>query len=74
MRKFLSVSLKSKWKTILIILALIGIHTFFQMEIIDLFGDALTGVKEQNIDLLIKSMNTMIDTIDVDIESLVTYH
>ena len=55
MRKFLSVSLKSKWKTILIILALIAIHTFFQMEIIDLFGDALTGVKEQNIDLLIKS-------------------
>ena len=55
MRKFLSVTLKPQWKTILIIFALIVIQTFFQMEIISLFSDALTGVKEQNIDLLFRS-------------------
>ena len=55
MRKFLSVSLKPQWKTILIIIALIAIHTFFQMQIIELFGDALTGVKKQNVDLLLRS-------------------
>ena len=55
MRKFLSVSLKPQWKTILIIIALIAIHTFFQMQIIELFSDALTGVKKQNVDLLLRS-------------------
>ena len=55
MKKFLSVALKFQWKTILIIFVLIVIQTFFQMEIIDLFSDALSGVKEQNIDLLLKS-------------------
>ena len=55
MKKFLSVALKFQWKTILIIFALLSIQTIFQVEIIDLFGDALTGVKEQNIDLLFKS-------------------
>ena len=55
MKKFLNVALKYQWKTILIIAALIIIQTIFQMEIIDLFGDALTGVKNQNIDLLLKS-------------------
>ena len=55
MRNFLKVSLKFQWKTILIIFALIIIQTFFQMEIIDLFSAALTGVKEQKIDLLVKS-------------------
>ena len=55
MRKFLSVTLKPQWKTILIILVLIAVQTFFQMEIIELFGDALTGVKQQNADLLIRS-------------------
>ena len=55
MKKFLWVGLKSQWITILIILALVIIQTFFQMEIIDLFSVALTGVKEQNIDLLFKS-------------------
>ena len=55
MRKFLSVSLKPQWKTILIIFALIAVQAFFQVKIIDLFGNALTGVKEQNIDLLISS-------------------
>ncbi len=60
MRKFLKVSLKFQWKTILIIFALIVIQTFFQMEIIDLFSAALTGVKEQNIDLLVKSGSYML--------------
>ncbi len=55
MKKFLSVALKFQWKTILIIFALIIIQTFFQMEIIDLFSVALTGVKKQNISLLFKS-------------------
>lgn len=55
MRKFLNVALKSQWKTILVILALIILQTFFQMEIIDLFSAALTGVKKQNVDLLFNS-------------------
>ena len=55
MKKFLSDALKFQWKTIIIIFALLIIQTFFQMEIIDLFGTALTGVKEQKIDLLFKS-------------------
>ena len=55
MKKFLSVALKFQWKTILIIFALLIIQTFFQMEIIDLFSVALTGVKKQNADLLFKS-------------------
>lgn len=55
MRKFLSVTLKFQWKTVLVIFALIIIQTFFQMEIIDLFSVALNGVKEQNADLLFKS-------------------
>ena len=55
MKKFLSVALKFQWKTILIIFALIIIQTFFQMEIIDLFSVALTGVKNQNAGLLFKS-------------------
>ena len=60
MKKFLSVALKFQWKTILIIFALIIIQTFFQMKIIDLFGTALTGVKQQNIDLLVKSGSSML--------------
>ena len=60
MRKFLKVSLKFQWKTILVIFALIVIQTFFQMEIIDLFSAALTGVKEQNINLLVKSGSYML--------------
>ena len=55
MKKFLSVSLRFQWKTIVLIFALIVIQTFFQMEIIDLFSKALTGVKNQNVDLLLKS-------------------
>ncbi|MBE6496591.1 MAG: hypothetical protein E7Z78_09130 [Methanobrevibacter thaueri] len=60
MKKFLSVSLKFQWKTILVIFALIAVQTFFQMQIIDLFGDALTGVKQQNADLLFKSGLNMV--------------
>ncbi|WP_407414657.1 ABC transporter transmembrane domain-containing protein [Methanobrevibacter sp.] len=60
MRKFLKVSLKFQWKTILVIFALIIIQTFFQMEIIDLFSAALTGVKEQKIDLLVQSGSYML--------------
>ena len=55
MKKFLSDALKFQWKTIIIIFALLIIQTFFQMEIIDLFSIALTGVKEQKIGLLFKS-------------------
>ena len=60
MKKFLSVSLKFQWKTVLVIFALIAVQTYFQMEIIDLFGAALTGVKEQNADLLFKSGLNMV--------------
>ena len=52
MRKFLKVALKPQWKTILVIFALLIIQTIFQMEIIDLFSQALTGVKNQQTDLL----------------------
>ena len=55
MKKFLSDALKFQWKTIIIIFALLIIQTFFQMDIIDLFSIALTGVKEQKIGLLFKS-------------------
>ena len=55
MKKFLNVALKFQWKTIVIIFALIILQTYFQMEIIELFSSALTGVKEQNADLLFKS-------------------
>ena len=55
MRKFLSVALKSQWKLIVVIFVLIIIQTFFQMEIIDLFSSALTGVKKQNFNLLFNS-------------------
>lgn len=77
MRKFLSVSLKPQWKTIVIIFALIIIQTFFQMEIIDLFGAALTGVKEQKVDVLFKSglymlMYTIISMIAVYVISFLT--
>ena len=60
MKKFLSVSLKFQWKTILVIFALIAVQTFFQMQIIDLFGDALPGVKQQNADLLFESGLNMV--------------
>jgi ABC-type multidrug transport system fused ATPase/permease subunit len=55
MKKFLKVAFKSQWKIILFIFVLLILQTIFQMEIIDLFGDALTGVKNQEIDLLLKS-------------------
>ena len=77
MKKFLSVALKFQWKTIVFIFALIIIQTFVQMEIIDLFGAALTGVKEQNVDLLFKSglymlMYTVISMIVVYVISFLT--
>ncbi|MDO5861060.1 ABC transporter transmembrane domain-containing protein, partial [Methanobrevibacter sp.] len=77
MKKFLSDALKFQWKTIVYIFALIIIQTFFQMEIIDLFGAALTGVKEQNVDLLFKSglymlMYTVISMIAVYVISFLT--
>jgi hypothetical protein len=52
MGEFLKVALKPQWKTILVIFALLIIQTIFQMEIIDLFSQALTGVKNQQTDLL----------------------
>ena len=77
MKKFLSVALNFQWKTIVFIFALIIIQTFVQMEIIDLFGAALTGVKEQNVDLLFKSglymlMYTVISMIAVYVISFLT--
>ena len=77
MKKFLSVALKFQWKTIVFIFALIIIQTFVQMGIIDLFGAALTGVKEQNVDLLFKSglymlMYTVISMIAVYVISFLT--
>lgn len=77
MKKFLSVSLKPQWKTILIIFVLIIIQTFVQMEIIDLFSVALTGVKQQNPDMLFKSglymlMYTIISMIAVYTISFLT--
>ncbi|MDO5860273.1 ABC transporter transmembrane domain-containing protein [Methanobrevibacter sp.] len=74
MKKFLSVALKSQWKTVLLIFTLIIVQTFFQMEIIDLFSAALTGVKNQNIDLLFKSglymlMYTLISVISLYVVS-----
>ena len=64
MKKFLSDSLKFQWKTIVFIFVLIVIQTFFQMQVIDLFKDALTGVKNQNIGLLLKSgLNMLMYTI-----------
>ena len=55
MKKFLKVALKSQWKIISVIFVLLILQTIFQMEIIDLFSQALTGVKSQDIDLLLKS-------------------
>ena len=77
MKKFLSVSLRFQWKTIVLIFALIVIQTFFQMEIIDLFSKALTGVKNQNVDLLLKSglymlMYTVLSMISLYVVSFLT--
>ena len=77
MKKFLSVALKSQWKTVLLIFTLIIVQTFFQMEIIDLFSAALTGVKNQNIDLLFKSglymlMYTLISVISLYVVSFLS--
>ena len=55
MKKFLTVALKSQWKIILVIFVLLILQTIFQIEIIDLFSDALTGVKKQQIELFFKS-------------------
>ena len=55
MRKFLKVALNPQWKTVLLIFALVIIQTLFQMEIIDLFSQALTGVKSQKINMLFES-------------------
>ena len=73
MRKFLKVSLKFQWKTILVIFALIVIQTFFQMEIIDLFGAALTGVKEQNIELLVKSGSYMLMYTGISVIAIMSF-
>lgn len=45
-------ALKSQWKTILIILGLVALQTFFQIEIINLFAAALKDVESQNADSL----------------------
>ena len=60
MRKFLKVALNPQWKIVVGIIVLLIIQALFQMEIIDLFGDALSGVKYQNIDLLFRSGLSML--------------
>lgn len=52
MRKFLEVALKSQWKTIILILILVILQTFFQIRVINLFSIALRYVKSHNIMLL----------------------
>lgn len=60
MRKFLKFALKSQWKTILIILCLVILQTFFQIEIINLFSSALKDLKMQKINLLFDDGTIMI--------------
>ncbi|MBE6504853.1 MAG: hypothetical protein IJP99_05405 [Methanobrevibacter sp.] len=60
MKKFLKVALNPQWKIIVVIFVLLIFQTILQMEIIDLFGDALSGVKNQNIGLLFKSGLSML--------------
>ena len=55
MKKFLKVALKPQWKIILVIFVLLIFQTIFQMEIIDLFSAALSGVKKQKFDMLFQS-------------------
>jgi ABC-type multidrug transport system fused ATPase/permease subunit len=52
MKNFLKFALKSQWKTILVILGLVALQTFFQIEIINLFAAALKDVKSRNADML----------------------
>lgn len=60
MRKFLSLALKSQWKSIAVILALVILQTCFQIEIIKLFTTALTDVQNQNINSLFDEATVMI--------------
>lgn len=52
MKKFLKFSLKSQLKTLLIILVLVILQAVFQIQIIKLFGCALTDVENLRIDML----------------------
>ena len=60
MRKFLKLALKSQWKTILVILELTILQTFFQIEIINIFSHALNNVEYKRIDLLFDNGTLML--------------
>lgn len=60
MRKFLKFALKSQWKTILIILLLVIIQTYLQIEIINLFSIALKNVESQKVNLLYENGTLML--------------
>lgn len=60
MRRFLKFALKPQWKTILIILVLVGIQTYFQIEIINLFSAALKNVESQKLNLLYETGTLML--------------
>ena len=60
MKKFLKFALKSQWKTILVILALASLQTFFQIQIIDLFHHALDNVGSKNVNLLFDNGTLML--------------
>ena len=52
MKEFLKFALRSQWKTVLIIIVLVMLQTFFQIQIIKLFGIALKDVESQKLSLL----------------------
>ena len=60
MKKFLKLALKSQWKTILIIIVLVILQTFFQIEIINLFSSALNNLEYKKIDLLFDNGTLML--------------
>ena len=60
MKKFLSFALKPQWKLILVILVLTVLLTVFQIQIINLFSDALYDVKNLKVDLLFDNGKVML--------------
>ena len=60
MKKFLKFALKSQWKTILIILGLVALQTFFQIEIIKLFAAALKDVESEKVNSLFDNVHLML--------------
>ena len=60
MKKFLKFALKSHWKEILVILVLVVLQTFFQIQIIKLFISALSSVSGEKIHSLIGDATLMV--------------